>query len=137
MSVLPKIHGGKFRQRFFDAPSMIEIRRLHPSEFDLLKTFSDGFMPPPDSSVAVVVENAGRIIGRIFLVSPVHVEAPFVERPWRNGPVFKRLVDAIEIEARAEGVKSLLAFAADEQMAGYIERLGYTKMPLTVYGKDI
>lgn len=116
---------------------MIEIRRLHPSEYDLLKTFGDGYCPDPEHSVAVVAENAGRIIGRIFLVSPVHCEGIFVEHPWRNSPVFKRLVDAIELEARAEGIKSLHAYAINEQMADYIARLGYTKMPLTVFGKEI
>lgn len=116
---------------------MIEVERLHPSEFDLLHSIDDGFQPDPEKSIVVVARNESRIIGRIALVAPTHVEAIFVERAWRNSPVFKRLVDAVEMEARAEGIKTLLAYAVNDQMADYISRLGYTKMPLQVYGKEL
>lgn len=114
---------------------MIEIRRLHPSEFDLLKGYADGFCPDAEKSVALVAENDTHIIGRIFLMAPVHIEGPHVDRAWRGGTVFKRLVDAIEIEARAEGISKVFCFAKDDQMADYIERLGYKPSQLTVYEK--
>ena len=116
---------------------MIKLMRLHSSEFDLLKDFEDGFCPDPDRSIAVVARNASRIIGRIFLLAPAHVEGVFVEQAWRGGPVMKQLVDAIELEARAEGITKLFAYAKDEEMAGYIERLGYMKLPMTVFSKGI
>jgi N-acetylglutamate synthase-like GNAT family acetyltransferase len=115
----------------------IEIRRLHPSEFDLLKGYADGFCPDAEKSVALVAENESQIIGRIFLVSPVHVEGPNVNTAWRGGTLFKRLVDAVELEARAEGVKDLMAYAVDATMEMYLERLGYTKLPMTVWVKEL
>lgn len=116
---------------------MIEVKRLHPSEFDLLKEVDDGFCPDSDKSVAVVAHNENKIIGRIFLVAPVHIEAPFVENAWRGGTVFKRLVDAIELEAKAEGLEKVLAYAANPQMELYISRLGYKKLPMTVWEKGL
>jgi N-acetylglutamate synthase-like GNAT family acetyltransferase len=113
----------------------IEIARLHPNEFDLLESVDDGYKPSPEHSVAVVARNEHHIVGRVFLVSPCHVEGIFLERPWRNGTVMKRLVHAIELEARAEGITKIFCFAKDDQMADYIERLGYKPSLLTVYEK--
>lgn len=117
--------------------SMIEIRRLHPSEFDLLSEVDDGFTPDPGKSIALVAQNSGGIVGRIFLVAPSHVEGPFIEKAWRGGLLFKRLVDAIEIEARAEGVKKIMAYAANIEMENYILRLGYKKLPMSVWAKEL
>jgi N-acetylglutamate synthase-like GNAT family acetyltransferase len=114
---------------------VIEIRKLNPSEFGLLESVDDGYSPNPQHSIAVVAHNQHHIVGRIFLVAPTHIEGVFVERPWRNGTVMKRLVDAIEMEARAEGITKVFCFAKDDQMADYIERLGYKLSQLTVYEK--
>lgn len=116
---------------------MIEIARLHPSEFDLLESVDDGFIPDRNHSVAMVARNEHHIIGRVFLMSPCHVEGIFVERQWRNGTVMKRLVEAVELEARAEGISKIFCFAKDDQMADYIERLGYKPSQLTVYEKEL
>jgi|ERR1700684_324769 len=112
-------------------------RRLKPVEYEKLLNVDDGFAPDPNHSVAIVAENGHHIIGRIFLVAPAHVEGLFVEPTWRNGLVMKQLVDAVEIEARAEGISRVLVYAKDSEMADYIERLGYTKLPVTVYKKDL
>ena len=60
---------------------MIEVMRLHPSEWDLLKDGGEGFLPNPDHSIAVVARNDSKIIGRTFLVPLVHLEA---ERMWNR-----------------------------------------------------
>lgn len=114
---------------------MIEIRKLNPSEFGVLNHFADGYVPNPQHSIALVADNEHHIIGRIFLVAPIHIEGIHIDPPWRNGIVMKQLVDAVEIEARAEGVSKLFCFAKDDQMANYIERLGYKPSQLTVYEK--
>lgn len=106
-------------------------------EYEKLMTVDDGYTPDPNRSIAVVAENGHHIIGRIFLIAPAHCEGIFVEPAWRGGPVMKRLVDAIEIEARAEGISRVYAYAVNEEMEGYISRLGYTKVPMTVWKKDL
>jgi hypothetical protein len=117
---------------------LVNIDRLAPKDFHLLKNIGDGFMPDPQRSVAIVAlhEPAG-IVGRLFIVSPAHVEGAFVEKPWRNTPVFPMLMKRAEIEAYKEGLKQLLAFAKDEQIADYVERLNYKKLPLTVWSKQL
>lgn len=116
---------------------MIEIQRLHPSEFDLLETFGDGFKPDPDRSVVVVVRNEVGIIGRSCIVAPAHIEGTFIEKAWRKGSILKQLMQAVELEAKAEGILQLLAYSGDEKVASYLERLGYKKMDLTVWEKRL
>jgi N-acetylglutamate synthase-like GNAT family acetyltransferase len=117
---------------------MLDIHRLEPSEFHLLKKIGDGFTPDPKRSVAIVARNdVVGIIGRIFLVSPAHVEGVFVDKPWRNTTVLNMLVKRAELEAFKEGLTQLLVFAKDAQMADYIKRLGYKELPLTVWSKEL
>ncbi len=79
----------------------------------------------------------GRVIGQISLVAPLHLEGVFVEPDCRGSMVMKQLVNEAEAEASAMQVSKVLAFAADEKMESYIARLGYKKMPLTVWEKEL
>lgn len=103
----------------------------------MLACISDGVQPDPKSSVAVVAKDGDEIVGRIFLIQPVHTECPWVREDLRGGTLLKRLTDAIEKEAKDRGVKKLFAFGASDQMESYISRLGYQKQPLTVWIKDL
>lgn len=116
---------------------LIDVERLHPSEYGALKDVHDGFVPSVENSIVVVAKNGVQIIGRIFLVAPAHVEAIHIEEAWRNGPVMKMLVEAIELEAKVEGIKTLFCYAKDKQMESYISRLGYEKSPMTVWKKEL
>lgn len=116
---------------------MVEIERLKPSEFHLLARLGDGYTPHPTRSVVVVAKNKLGLIGRCCLVSPAHVEGVYIDPLYRSSMVMKKLVDATEDEARAEGVNKLLVFAHGEEMESYIGRLGYSKMPLTVWEKNL
>jgi GNAT superfamily N-acetyltransferase len=115
----------------------LTVRRLKPVEFEKLLSVDDGYTPDPNRSVAVVAENGHHIMGRIFLMAPAHVEGVFVEPAWRDKGVMRQLVDAIEIEARAEGIHKVLAYAKDSDMAGRIEAMGYKKLPWTVWAKEL
>lgn len=116
----------------------VEIVKLSPGEWEVLKKVEDGFYPDPtDSSAIVGIDTEGNIIGRVFLVKPWHVEGLWIERAYRNRTVMYQLVRTAENEAVDKGLTQLLAFAKDEFMADYIERLGYAKLPLTVWSKDL
>jgi GNAT superfamily N-acetyltransferase len=115
----------------------LTVRRLKPVEYEKLLSVSDGYTPDPNRSVAVVAENGHHIMGRIFLMAPAHVEGVFVEPAWRNTGVMRQLVDAIELEARAEGISKVLAYAKDPDMYGRIEAMGYKKLPWTVWEKEL
>lgn len=116
---------------------MIEIKRLESSEFGILPKIHDGFRPDPKSSVVIVAEDGGKIIGRAFLLAPVHLEGPWINPRWRNGTLAGRMFDAIKTEAKAMGITQLFAYGASKQLEGYLERLEFTRKPLTVWVKAI
>lgn len=117
--------------------SPISIEKLDPEDFKELANIGDGFTPNPETSVAIVARSGGKIIGRIFLLAPVHVEGPLVLDEYRGSTLLKRLVDRAESEAKDAGVTTLFAYGASEKLEEYLDRLGYTKRNLTVWSKEI
>lgn len=117
---------------------MIEIKRLHPSEFDLLKDVDDGFTPNPDQSIVMVGNNGSRIISRLFALAPVHVEGIWVENAYRGGTLFKDMMNAMEIELRADAIKKVFAYSVRPEIGHYIEqRCGYSPLSWRVYSKEL
>jgi len=108
-----------------------------PDEFPELAKVHDGFMPDPKQSVALIAIDAGKYVGRIFLVSPAHVEGPWVDEEYRGRGLFQKLVARAEEEAKKAGIHSLFAYGADDYMESLIRRLGYTKQRLTVWKKEL
>jgi hypothetical protein len=116
----------------------IEIRRLHPSEFDLLKGVDDGFMPDPARSIALVAQNTTRILGRLFLMAPSHVEGIWLDPDWRGSNLFRDMMNAMELEARSEGISKLFAYSTRPEICHYLERrCDYAKLPWTVLAKEL
>lgn len=113
---------------------MTTIRRSKPGE--QVRTF-DGVQFPPNRSIALVAENDSEIVGTVFLVEPLHIEGPWVKESERGGILGYRLMQAAENAARGIKVKTLFAYAATDELADYLQRLGYSKMPLTVYAKEL
>ena len=117
---------------------MIDIRRLHASEFDLLRGVDDGYTPDPDRSIAMVAQAGSRIVGRIFLVAPSHAEGIWIESDYRGGSLGKRIVEALELEARSEGISKMFAYATQPEMEHYIaRRCGYARLPWVVFQKEL
>lgn len=117
---------------------MIRYCVLRPEQFDeVLPQIHDGFVPDPRTSIAIVGFDDGRPVARVFLMSPAHIEGPYIEESLRNGIEGLRLMDAVEWEAQRAGIKKLLAYAVDETIEGYLTRLGFTKMQMTVWSKEI
>jgi N-acetylglutamate synthase-like GNAT family acetyltransferase len=116
---------------------MIETIRLLPSEWKRLPREANEDLPTPDQCIAVVAIKDTKSIGRAFLVSPVHVEGIWIDPASRNKTVMKRLVDGVEQEARLLKLKYVFAYAVDQQMENYMERLGYEKLSWTVWRKAL
>lgn len=116
---------------------MTSLRKLAPEEFPILKQVHEGFQPDPKTSIAVLADENDEIVGRVFLMAPVHVEGPWVRDDKRGSTLGARLMSRAELEARECGVTKLFAYAANGQLADYLERLGYKKQPFTVWAKDI
>jgi N-acetylglutamate synthase-like GNAT family acetyltransferase len=115
----------------------IHIERLERFEYAALGGIADGFQPPPGSSIVVVARRDQRIIGRAFLLAPVHLEGPWVDEDYRGTTLAHRLVMRAEAEAKKEGVSNLFAYASNHVLAGYLSRIGYQKSELTVWTKEI
>ena len=116
---------------------MIKTIRWLPSEWNKLPRENGEKLPTPDQCIAVVAVEETRPIGRAFLVSPVHVEGIWIEPKKRNQTVMKRLVEAIESEARIMRLEYVFAYAVDKQTEDYINRLGYEKLSWTVWRKAL
>lgn len=115
----------------------VQLLRISKANWWLLKHVADGWSPPPDQSVAIVAAKDDRIVGRILLVAPAHVEGIWIDDRERGGRVMKALVDKIENEAKKQGISTVFAYAVDSQMEDYISRLGYEKQPWTVWRKNL
>ena len=113
------------------------IEELTPSQFADLERIHEGFVPPAGSIAIVARDDDGEICGRVFLMQPTHVEGPWVREDRRGRTLGKRLMNAVARTAKDCGVKKLFAYAADETLANYLERLGYTQEPFTVWTKDL
>ena len=112
------------------------IEELNPAQFDVLRTVHEGFVPP-DGSAAIVARDGGEIVGRVFLMAPVHVEGPWVKEDLRGHTLGYRLMEAAAQKAKECGVSKLFAYAADATLANYLGRLGYKQEPFTVWTKEI
>lgn len=119
-----------------DSTERVLIETLPASDFQLLESVYEGFVPP-GNSIVIVARQRGEIVGRIFLMSPTHIEGPWVRNDLRGHILGKRLMDAAAEKAQELGITKLFAYAADEQLAGYLQRLGYDKEPFTVWSKEL
>jgi hypothetical protein len=117
---------------------VIEIARLYPSEFDVLKDVDDGFVPNPDRSIAIVARNDQRILGRLFLMAPAHCEGIWIDPKWRGSNLFRDMMNAMEVEAKAEGLSKLFAYSIRPEIGHYIERrCNYLPLNWRVYEKEL
>lgn len=114
----------------------MNIRVLKPSEYGLLSSVEEGYVPDPDLSLALIVEEEGRIVGRMMLIPMYHIEGTWIEKSHRGGSILSRMMKQMEDLAKAKGLTKLLSYATPE-VETYIKRLGYKKQELTVWAKDI
>jgi hypothetical protein len=112
----------------------ILIERLAAKDFSVLAKVEEGFMPACDKSIVIVAKNANEIVGRLLLVSPAHVEGAWVREDFRNGFVLARMMEKLEEEAKREGLSKLMAYG-NPINEDYLERLYFTRIPLTVWEK--
>lgn len=116
---------------------MIKMRKLDESEYPRLAHVAEGYIPPADRSIVMIAENDGEITGRIILVSPTHIEGPWIRDDKRCGVIGMRLIEAAEREAKKIGIRTLFAYAVSSEIEDYLGRLGFGKKDLTVWSKEI
>ncbi len=112
----------------------VTIERVSAADWEKLR----GDRPPFDRSIGVAAFTDEReAVGWVYLVAPVHLEGIYIEPTHRKGLLLAKLLGAAEAAAKAEGLTKLLAYATDDLMADYTARLGYQKLPWTVWSKTL
>lgn len=117
---------------------MTEIRVLTGDE---LKDYPqpDGLPYLPNSLWVVAFDRKGTIVGRTGLVSLNHVEGTWVSPEYRHGTLGWRLLKTLEKEAKDLGLKYVLAYSPDAipEISGYMERMGYKRVEVTTWAKEM
>ena len=119
----------------------LKFRRLNADEYkQILPFIHDGFCPDPRSSTVLIAEKGGQVIGRIFLLAPVHLEGPWVREPERTRTlghgISLVLVKAAEKEAKSFGISKLFAYGTEETEPA-LQKLGFSRSPMSVWEKEI
>src|SRR5690242_18066041 len=116
---------------------MIDFRRLRDAEFPKLKQVAEGTVPDPSVTVAVVAEDAGQIVARMFLMAPQHIEGTWIAESHRNSTVAARLLKRMEQEAANAGITNVLAYSLSDEVSDYLSRLGYKRTEAVVFQKEL
>lgn len=114
------------------------IRRLPPEDWHLLgeRYAAHGeALPPPESTTAVVAELAGKIVGMFGLNMLAHAGPMEVDADFRGHGVAQNMGAEIERLAAELGAKGLIMLPSTPESQAVAERLGFTRMPWSVYQK--
>lgn len=98
----------------------------------------DTILWPPDARVVYALDDQG-VAGRTAWIELGHIEGTEVREDKRGSSLAARLVAKIEQTVRDHGKSHIFAFIEDDkpEVAGYMERFGYTKFPVTVWAKKL
>lgn len=114
----------------------VDARALDPAHLDW----------PPDSKVVFVTQN-DNVVGRssmftlpmIAILNLNMIEGTWVAEEKRGTSLAARLIRKVESVFRENGKTHAYAFAYDEhpEIADYLQRFGFNKMPLTIFMKQL
>jgi GNAT superfamily N-acetyltransferase len=114
------------------------VRKLSSCEWSKLEEFPDKIVPPADRAIAFVAESdSQRPVGRIFVLSLVHLEGIYVDPAQRGSGLMNRLVQKAEQEIQNLGASVSFAYGSNPTMEDYISRLAYLKQPWSVWRKEL
>lgn len=116
----------------------MDIRILDKSEHALASAV-DGVPLPPEFVVIGAFDEGGELVGRTCLIPIPHLEGTWVREDKRGTSLAIRLVRSAEATVAVNGRTFLWAFTEEgrDDLAGYMKRLGYVRMPLTAWARDL
>lgn len=115
----------------------MKIATLLASEFPLLKEVADGIVPDPKNTLALVALDGQKIVGRMFLMAPAHIEGTWIDSAHRNGLIAARLLKRMEQESAKAGITNLFAYSQDDAVSDYLKRMGYEQTKAIVFRKEL
>lgn len=84
----------------------------------------------PEHAEVLVIEDDGRIVGTLVLVSLLHAECLWIAPAYRQRPsVMRRLLSGMWDTARARGARSLWSGSLSETTTRILQRLGGQEIP--------
>ena len=114
----------------------MEVRELTPEEIVAAREI-DGVEFPAEALMLGAVDADGKVVGRIVLMSLLHIEGTWVDEAHRGGSLAVRLVRKAENMLADNGFTSAIAYTSEEQpeIGEYLQRFGYSRLPLTIWQK--
>lgn len=111
------------------------LRDLPADEWHRLpdEAFPDG-LPDPATSVILVVEEDGVIVGLTTLVQVVHAgHASWIAPEHRGGLVLGKLWAGVRQVLDGYRIDQAYSFADSPEVASYLSRLGFTLLPYATF----
>lgn len=93
----------------------------------------------PSDTVALFATEGAEIMARSAIIQLPVIEGSMVHPDLRGTSLAYRMLREIETILKAMGKTHAIAMAANDQpeVSGYLERVGYEKMPVTMYSKKL
>ena len=115
----------------------MEIRPLTADEIEQAQAVDGVAFPPENSIILGAVDASGNVVGRIVLMSLVHLEGTWVAPEYRGSRLAIKLVAAAEQTLLQNGLTSVIAYTpkSDPKIGQYMRRVGYAELPIEVWQK--
>ena len=116
----------------------MEIRVLTTEDEIQQAEALDGVRFPRENSIFIgAINSDGKVVGRIVLMSLVHLEGTIVAEDYRGSSAAIRLVAEAEQTLMGLGFNSAIAYTpmADAKIGAYMQRVGYQRFPVEVWQK--
>lgn len=112
---------GKFTYRFLPTEEWERLKGLGPH---------DEWIPSPAIGSVIVAEHEGKIVGLACLQLIMHIEPVWIATEERSGVVGPTLWNHAVESLKGIGIKNFLTFSDNDEVSGYLERLGMQRLNL-------
>jgi N-acetylglutamate synthase-like GNAT family acetyltransferase len=92
---------------------------------------------PIDTIGVLAIEDDKSVVGQTAIINLPVIEGTIVAEERRGTTLLYRLIKRVEELYRELGKSHSWAMAASPEVESYLERLGYQKVPVTLYTKEL
>lgn len=112
---------------------------LPPELNHLARIPEDPLVFPQEFLILGAYNEQKELVGRAMFITLPHIEGTWVREDLRKGRIGYHLLKTIEQQIKGMGRSHAWAFIeeTDKEKEGYMERLGYKRMPFSVWAKQL